>query len=297
MKIRLEPQLEKLRAAVNAASAKRVGPLVEKIGGEQRFSQELWCAVRDPGLTRLPFAEESGGDGGTVRAYAAATCEVARHSAVGALYPGTTIQVAMALLRYGSAGQIEQLVPRLVSGELIAAWAITEPATGADPRHITTGARTLDDHLGACLVNTSLPGLDTGEASEAMCMGGAEAHPVALADMRVPKDSLVGPPDAGFHVMLEGEALGKVRAAAICVGIARRALDEAASARLVTGRAALRSADTALHFCGAYRLTRDMVVKRLYREAAFFEVAQGASEIQKIIAAGELLTAAARGVG
>jgi alkylation response protein AidB-like acyl-CoA dehydrogenase len=382
VRIRLEPELEDFRAAVHAAGAKRVGPLAEKVDREQWFSQELWCAVRDLGLTRLPFAEENGGDGGTVRAYAVATCEVAWHSAVGALYPGTTIQVAMSLLRYGSPGQIEQLVPRLVSGELIAAWAFTEPATGSDPRQITTRAqtdgdawvlngskqfisfsgqaaialvfaRTSDDHLGAFLVDTSLPGWDTGGASEVMCMGGTEARPVALGDVRLPKDSLVGPPDAGFQVMLDGEAFGKVRAAAICVGIARRALDEAAayaltreyrgtpigrrfptlqallgtaaadvlaaealvlacadlldrgedvaaeaaSARLVAGRAARGAADAALHVCGAYGLTRDMVVERLYREAAFFEVAQGVSEIQKIIVGRELLATAPGGEG
>jgi alkylation response protein AidB-like acyl-CoA dehydrogenase len=380
VRIRLEPELEEFRAAVAAAAAKTVAPLAGAVDREQRFSPELWGAVRDLGLTRLPFAEEHGGDGGTVRAYAVATREVARYSAVGALYPGTTFQVAMTLLRHGTASQIEQVVPRLVSGELIAAWAFTEPATGSDPRQITTlarrdgddwvltgskqfisfsgqadvalvFARTSDERLGAFLVDTSLPGWVTGLPSEVLSMGGTEARPVTLTDVRLAADCLVGPPDAGFQVMLAGEAFGKVRAAAICVGIGTRAIDEAAayaltreyrgtpigrrfptlqtllgaaaadvlaaeslvlacadlldrggdvaaeaaSARLVAGRAARAAAEAALHVCGAYGLTREMVVERLYREAIFFDVAQGVSEIQQIIVARELLATASRG--
>ena len=378
VRLRLEPELEEFRDAVAAGAAATVAPLAEQVDREQRFSPELWGAIRDLGLTRLPFPEEHGGDGGTVRAYAVATREVARYCAVGALYPGTTIQVAMTLLRYGAPSHVDNVVPRLVSGELIASWAFTEPATGSDPRQITTRARrdgdewvlsgskqfisfsgqahlalvfarTSEEGLGAFLVDTSLPGWETGRASEVLSMGGTEARPVTLDEIRLPGDSLIGAPDAGFQVMLAGEAFGKVRAAAICVGIATRALEEAAayaltreyrgspigrrfptlqallglaaadvlaaeslvltcadlldrgegvaaeaaSARLVAGRAARGAAETALHVCGAYGLTREMVVERLYREAVFFDIAQGVSEIQQIIVARELLAATA----
>ena len=60
----------------------------------------------------------------------------------------------------------------------------------------------------------------------------------------------------------------------------------------MTGRAARTAAEAALHVCGAYGLTREMVVERLYREAIFFDVAQGVSEIQQIIVARELLASA-----
>lgn len=181
-------------------------------------------------------------------------------------------------------------------------------------------------------------------------MGGTEARPVSLDDVRVPAGNVIGSPTAGFEVMVAGEAFGKVRAAAICVGIARRALEEAAryamsrehrgtpigrrfptlqallgsaaagvlgaealvlscadlldrgesiaaeaaSARLVAGQAAREAANAAMHVCGAYGLTRDLVTERLYREAIFFDVAQGVSEIQQIIVARELLADTAR---
>ncbi|MEU7817113.1 acyl-CoA dehydrogenase family protein [Pseudonocardia sp. NPDC049154] len=377
MRIRLEPELEALRAAVDGQAARTVAPLAEKVDRGQAFSPELWAAVRDIGLTRLPFAEEHGGEGGTVRAYVVATREVARHSPVGALYPGTTIQVAMTLLQHGTPEQVARWVPRLVSGESVASWAFTEPATGSDPRQITTRAertdagwrltgakqfisfagqadvalvfaRTSETALGAFLVDTTDPAWSVGEPSEVLSMGGTEARPVALDGVLA--EGLVGPVDGGFDVMIAGEAFGKLRAATISAGIAARALEEAsayaltrehrgtpigrkfptiqallgkaaastlaaesllltcadlldrkqsvpaeaASARLVSGRAAREATEAALHVCGAYGLTKDMVVERLYREAVFFDVSQGVTEIQQVIVARELLAEAAK---
>ena len=375
MKFRLDQDLEDLRAAIEGQAARTVAPLAAKVDRTQAFSPELWNVICDLGLTRLAFPEEHGGDGGSVRAYVVASGEVARHCAVAALYPGTTIQVAMTLLARGTPDQIDRFVPALITGDALAAWAFTEPATGSDPRQITTRAvsdgddwvlsgakqfisfagqathalvfaRTSETTLGAFLVDTSAPGWTTGPPAEVLSMGGTEARPVTLDEVRVPGSQMLGGPGDGFDTMVAGEAFGKVRAAAICVGIGRRAVEEAtryalarehrgtpigrrfptlqallgsaaagvlgaetlvlgcadlldrgysiaaeaASARLVAGRAAREAANAAMHVCGAYGLTREMVVERLYREAIFFDVAQGVSEIQQMIVAGVLMS-------
>jgi alkylation response protein AidB-like acyl-CoA dehydrogenase len=380
VKVAVEPELEALRQAITSQAVTSVRPLVDDVDRMQTFSWELWRAVCDLGLTRLPFDEKFGGDGGTIRAYAVASAELAQQCAVAALYPGTSIQVAAALIEHGSPEHRTSVVPRLVAGEMIAAWAFTEPATGSDPRQISTRAvrdgdewvldgakqfisyaeqaeialvfaRTSDSTLGAFLVDTSADGWSVGAPSEVLSMGGTEARPVHLDGVRVSEGHAIGPPQAGFEIMLTGEAFGKVRAASICVGIARRALQEAAeygltrehrgspiaqrfptiqallgsaaaqtlaadalvmacadqldrglpiageaaAARLTASRAAREAATAALHVCGAYGLTRDMVVERLYREAVFFDVAQGVAEIQQIIAGRELLSAAKSG--
>jgi alkylation response protein AidB-like acyl-CoA dehydrogenase len=374
VRVGLEPELEQLRRALAAQAKTSLRPLARNIDRSQQFSEELWQQVVGLGLTRLPFAESYGGDGGSVRAYAVATAEIASHCAVAALYPGTTVQVAMALIEHGAPADHGELVARLVAGEALAAWAFTEPATGSDPRQITTRAvpdgdqwilsgtkqfisyagqadialvfaRTSPTSLGAFLVDTSLPGWSVGEPSEVLSLGGTEARPVHLDEVRVEATGLIGSPDGGFEVMLAGEAFGKIRAAAICVGIARRALEDAAAygllrehrgtpiarrfptiqavlgsataqtlaadalvlacadqldrgqpitaqaaaARLAASSAAREAATAALHVCGAYGLTREMEVERLYREAVFYDVAQGVAEIQQIIVARELL--------
>jgi len=170
---------------------------------------------------------------------------------------------------------------------------------------------------------------------------------VRLDAVRVGRDGLVGEVGAGFDVMLAGEALGKLRVAAINVGVAQRALDEAtryalqrthrgtpigdkfatvralladmsaavlgarsalydtaerldaggelagriAALRLLTGRAATETTSAALQVCGAYGLSREMAVERLYRQAKFYEVAQGSLELQRVIAGKAVLAA------
>jgi len=372
--LKLPEELESFRQAVRAQANARVAPLAAMVDREQRYSPELWAAIRDLEMLQLPFAEDVGGSGGTFLAYVIATEEVARCSAIAALYPGTTVQVATTILEHGTSEQVRRFVPPLVAGEHAAAWAFTEPGTGSDPRQIATRAepvsggwrlngtkafisyaghakealvfaRTDERRLGAFLVDTAQPGWQVGTAPKLLSFGGGEAAEVTLIDVEVPDDRVIGDPTKGFDVMLSGEAQGKVRASAICVGIAQRAVDEAiayattrlhrgvplaerfptvqallgdmeagvlaaramvrscadllgagatitkeaAASRLVAGRAARETTSMAMQVCGAYGLTQDLPLERLYREAKFFEVAQGVAEIQKIIVARQLL--------
>ncbi|MBW8764566.1 MAG: acyl-CoA dehydrogenase, partial [Microbacterium sp.] len=199
-----------------------------------------------------------------------------------------------------------------------------------------------DDSGATCafLVGTDQPGWQPGSPIEVLAYGAAEARPVRLDRVKVPAEGLVGAVGDGFSVMLAGEALGKLRVAALNVGIAQRALDEAtryalqrthrgtpigdkfptirglladmsasvlaarsalhdtarrldaglevsgpvAALRLITGRAATETTSAALQVCGAYGLTRELPVERLYRQAKFYEVAQGSLELQRVIA-------------
>ncbi|MFV2177723.1 acyl-CoA dehydrogenase family protein [Actinomadura sp. LOL_016] len=247
--------LETLRREVRDWARRRVRPLIGDIDRTQRFSWDLWERLRELEMFSLPFPEEVGGAGGTFSAYVAATEEVARAGAIAALYPGTTVQVADTLLRLGGSEAVRRWVPRLVSGEVVAAWAFTEAQTGSDPRQLRTEARrdgddwildgakqfisyagvcsvalvfakTPGDRVGAFLVDTASPGWSTGPPVEVLGLGGGEPAPVYLEGVRVPADHVVGDPAGGFEAMLAGESRGKVRAAAICVGIAQRALDE-----------------------------------------------------------------------
>ena len=78
----------------------RIGPLVEELDRTQRFSPEVWKELRDLELFSLPFPAEVGGSGGSFLAFIVATEEVARVGATPALYPGTSVQVAMTIQRY-----------------------------------------------------------------------------------------------------------------------------------------------------------------------------------------------------
>jgi alkylation response protein AidB-like acyl-CoA dehydrogenase len=242
------------QADLRRRSAERIEPLIAGIDESQAFSARLWEELRATGIFELPF-----GAPGSFPTFIVATEEIARAGAIAGLYPGTTVQVAATLLRHGRAEQQERWLPALTSGTGPAAWAFTEPQTGSDPRQITTRAQraaggdwildgqkafisfarqalvtlvfaqTDAGRLGAFLVPAGTPGVSHGAPVRLMSFGGGEPCAVYLDQVRLPAEALVGEPGAGFGVLLAGEAEGKVRASAINVGIAQRAVDEAAS--------------------------------------------------------------------
>lgn len=373
----LSEELEDFRRVVRARAEERIAPFVEELDRTQRFAPGLWDELRKLEIGALPFPPAVGGLGGSFLAFVLATEEVAAVGATAALYPGTTVQVAMTILEHGTPEQVERWCPPLVRGEALAAWAFTEPQTGSDPRQLTTTAvpdgdgwllsgqklfisfarqatvalvfaRTPGGGVGAFLVETTAQGWSTGEPFELLSFGGGEAAPVYLDGVRVPAEGVLSDPHKGFDVLLAGEAQGKIRAAAICVGIAARAVEEAAAyaltrthrgepigtrfptiqgllgemeasvlgaralvrsaaelvdaglpvakeaaaCRIVAGRVAREVTGGALQVGGAYGLTRELPLERLYREGKFFEVAQGVAEIQKAIVARHVLAAA-----
>jgi len=372
----LDPALQELARSVRAQAWERLAPGDAELDRHQRFSPATWDEIVRLGIVGLPFSEAEGGAGASTLAFVVALEQLAYASAGAALYPGTTIQVARALLDHAAPALRERWVPRLVAGDAVAAWAFTEPQTGSDPKQLLTRARragdswqldgekafisyagvaavalvfAVDEHGATCafLVETNQPGWQPGPPIEVLAYGSAEARPVRLDAVRVAPDGLVGEMGGGFAVMLAGEALGKLRVAAINVGVAQRALDEAtryalqrthrgvpigekfptvhalladmsaavlgarsalydtaerldaggqlagpiAALRLLTARAATETTSAALQVCGAYGLTREMAVERLYRQAKFYEVAQGSLELQRVIAGKAVLAA------
>lgn len=351
-----------------------VEPHAAEVDRTQEFSTSLWHELRDFGVFGLALPESVGGAGGSVLDNVIALEQIAQHSAVAALYPGTTSQVARTLIELGSPAVREEWVPRLAAGTDLAAWAFTESATGSDPKQLTTKARrdgsdwVLDgekafisfanqasvalvfaksgeNEVTAFLVDTDQPSWTVGAKAEVLAFGGTEASIVHLDGVRVPGTHVVGEIGGGFSTMLAGEAIGKVRVSAINVGVAERALHEAtsyalqrphrgtaigekfasiksllarmqgsvlaaramlyetanwidagrppgaraAALRLVTGSAAREVTSSALEVCGAYGLTKEMVVERLYREGKFFEVAQGSVQLQEVVVGNALI--------
>ena len=97
---------------------------------------------------------------------------------------------------------------------------------------------------------------------------------------------------------LLGEMSAHVEAAGLIVQAAARAVDQAsprvkqlaASTRIVCSRMAREVTGSALEICGAYGLTQDLIVERLYREGKFYEVGQGVIELQKLIVGKQCLS-------
>jgi len=161
----------------------------------------------------------------------------------------------------GTPEQQSALLPPLASGELTAAFALTEPDAGSSPVELTTTARrdgddwVLDgtkryitnapvadlfmvfarssresrpaDGISAFVVPAGTPGLTVGPRDHKMGQAGAWTADVILDDVRVGPDALIGNVEGkGYRTALACLAHGRLHIAALCVGLADRLVDE-----------------------------------------------------------------------
>lgn len=255
MTVVVSQQLDADILAALRAAGPRIRQLAERVDRDQEFSPELWRLLCELGLPTMPFSDPSAGHEGSFRAYVEAIEEVASHGACAALYSGPTVQVASAIQAFGTDEQKQRWGEGLVSGGMLGAWSFTEPQTGSDPRQIATRAvrdgddwvitgskmftsfaphadvallfaKTGEREMGAFLIDTTDPGWQPHAPIKMMAFGGQGTAPVTV-DVRVPASALLGDGTNGFDIMVGTEAEAKVRASAICVGIGRRAVEEA----------------------------------------------------------------------
>ena len=159
-----------------------------------------------------------------------------------------------AISLFGSAAQKAGWLPKVASGEAIAAYALTEPETGSDAANIAMHAQQSDGHwlltgdksyisngtiadvltvfartgergsrgIGAFIVRGDDPGLSVAERIEVIA-----PHPLARLRFASVKAQLLGAPGDGFRIAMETLNLFRVTVGAAALGFARRALDEA----------------------------------------------------------------------
>ncbi len=177
--------------------------------------------------------------------------------------------VAMAVLKWGARHQKETWLPRLASGEVIAAFALTEPDAGSDLNALTTeftrrpGSGTLvvngrkrwitcaqiagvflvfgklDEQPLACLIPRSTPGVTIDPIRELMGFRAAGLATLSLVNVEVPSENIVAKPGFALsHVMPVGLQYGRISTACSALGLLRGCFEETvvyASERKVDG--------------------------------------------------------------
>jgi alkylation response protein AidB-like acyl-CoA dehydrogenase len=188
------------------------------------------------GLFGLVIPEEQGGLGFGASAYSRALQEVARYDASVAVTIGAHSSIGMrGLLLFGTPEQHERFYPKLATGELIAAFCLTEPGSGSDAASIkTTAVKDGDDwilngskiwitnggiadfftvfaktggvdergKMSAFIVTRDMPGVTTGPHEEKMGIRASSTTTVTLENVRVPAANLLGEEGKGFKVAM-----------------------------------------------------------------------------------------------
>src|SRR5918999_1423656 len=223
------------------------------------FDTELVAKIADQGYLGAIVPRDYGGAGLDYVTYSIVVEEIGRHdSAMRTVISVQTSLVCSSILRWGTEEQKQQYLPRLCSGEWLGCFGLTEPDTGSDAANQKTRARKTDSgwvlsgnkmwislgnhakvalvfaqtdpdlkHRGlACfLVPTDTPGFSTQEIHGKMGLHGSDTASLALDDVEVGDDALMGQVGEGFKIAMSALDSGRYSVAAGCVGICKGSVD------------------------------------------------------------------------
>jgi short-chain 2-methylacyl-CoA dehydrogenase len=259
----LSDEQRMLRDTVRDFARQEVAPVAEELDREKRFPYEIVAKLGELGLMGIPFPEEYGGGGGDTLSYALAVEELARvDSSVCITMAAHTSLGTMPIHLWGSDEQKAEWLPELCSGRRLASFGLTEPEAGSDAGNVRTTAKLEDGEwvvdgakqfitnsgtdISGCVSITAVtgeangrkeisnlivpngtPGYEVGEAYRKMGWNASDTRPLSFEGCRVPEGNLLGRRGDGFKNFLHILDGGRIGVAAMGVGLAQGALDEA----------------------------------------------------------------------
>jgi alkylation response protein AidB-like acyl-CoA dehydrogenase len=261
MRLEPGPPYQALRDAVREVAQSTVRRHAESVDREHRFPHEAIAAVRELDMMGILVPRELGGAGLDHLAFTICIEELARACASTSVIVDVHNSVASEpILLFGTDEQQRAWLPRMASGEVLGAFALTEPASGSDAASLRTSARRSADGwvlngtkvfitnvgeaglyvvfartgaepraagVSAFLVPGDSEGLRVGQVFEKMGLHGSPTGELVLEDVRVPASALLHEEGRGFTVAMRALDSGRIGISGQALGIAEAALDEA----------------------------------------------------------------------
>jgi len=252
---------------VREFAREEVAPAAEELDRAHAFPYAIVAKMATLGWMGIPFPEEVGGAGGSTLQYAIAVEELTRiDSSVAITLCAHTSLGTQPIYLFGTDEQKQEWLPRLCAGEILGAFGLTEPEAGSDAGNVRTRARLQDGEwvidgakqfitnagtdisgvvcitartddpdqttpdpleISNLIVPQGTAGYQPGEPYRKMGWNASDTRPLSFADCRVPAENLLGRRGAGFKQFLHVLDIGRIGVAAMGVGLAQGALDQA----------------------------------------------------------------------
>ncbi len=255
----LPDETRALRDTVRDFAVQEVAPVAEHLDQTKTFPTDLIRKMGELGWMGIPFPEEYGGAGGTSLQYAIAVEELTRiDSSVAITLCAHTSLGTQPIYLFGTEEQKQRLMPDLASGRKLGAFGLTEPEAGSDAGnvktlaeldggtwringakqfitnagtelsgHVAITARTGENEISNLIVENGTAGYEQGTPYRKMGWNASDTRPLTFTDCEVPEENLLGPRGQGFKQFLHILDIGRIGVAAMGVGLAQGALDEA----------------------------------------------------------------------
>jgi alkylation response protein AidB-like acyl-CoA dehydrogenase len=272
----LTPDQREIQALARDFARAEIEPHAAGWDRDHHFPREVYAKLAELGLMGVCVPEEYGGAGADFVSYVLVLEELSRADAgVGVTVAVHTSAVTLPILAFGTDEQRSRFVPPLARGEVIGAFALTEPESGSDAgslrakaepdgdgwrlsgqkTFISTAryagtlllfARTDADAAGASGVSSFILDADHVRVTrdeEKLGLNSSVTNDLVVEDARVGRDRLLGEENGGFRVAMATLDGGRIGIGAQAVGIAQAAYDVARSYALERRQFGQRIAD------------------------------------------------------
>ncbi len=241
-----------------------VKPRAEEMDRDEAFPYDLVAKMAELGFMGLLFPEEYGGAGGDTVSYALAVMEIARADASTAITMAAHVSLgATPFYLFGTEEQKQKYLVPLAQGKMLWGFGLTEPNAGSDAGNVQTKA-TLNDgkwringtkafitnsgtdisggttitavtgtrgdgkpEVSNLIVPQATPGFARSKKYRKMGWRASDTRELSFVDAEVPEENLLGPRGEGYRQFLTILDGGRISVAALSIGLAMGAYDEA----------------------------------------------------------------------
>jgi len=257
----LTEEQEALRREIRSFAAREIAPHVMEWDEASVFPLTVTKKLGAMGLLGIIFPPELGGVGLSYVDYVLAIEELsAVDGSIGIIVASHNSLGTNHIFLFGNEEQKNKYVPRLASGEWLAAWALTEPGSGSDAssarttavkkgdRYVLNGTKTFitNGHyadvtvviavtdkskgthgLSAFIVEKGTKGFRPGKKENKLGLRASDTSELIFEDCEIPEENLLGAEGEGFVDAMRVLDGGRISIAALALGIGRGALDAA----------------------------------------------------------------------
>lgn len=250
-----------LRDMVRRLAKEQVAPGAAKRDETGEFDWDMVNLLRENGLYGVDFPVEYGGSGAGVLAMAIVVEELSKVDAACGLLIADHELGSLPILLAANEEQRKKYLPKLASGESLAAFALTEPAAGSDVaglrcravkdgnEWVLNGSKTFitnggvadvvtvyaitdpegpsHKNAGVFIVEKGTPGFSVGKKENKMGIRWSDTVELVFDECRVPAENLLGSGTDGFHIMMKTLDFSRLGIAAQALGIAAGAFEYA----------------------------------------------------------------------
>jgi alkylation response protein AidB-like acyl-CoA dehydrogenase len=261
MSATLTSEQQAIRQAAREFAHEQIRPHVMEWDEAQKFPREVFRKLGELGFLGTIFPEKYGGAGLSYMDYIGVVEEIAAvDGSVGLSLAAHTSLGSNHIYQFGTEAQRQKYVPKLATGEWLAAWGLTEAEAGSDSggtrstavrdgdswvlngsKNFTTNAsvgqvavlmavtdRSAGRHgISAFIVELDNPGIRVGKKENKLGMRASDTCTLVMEDCRIPADNLLGSEGSGFVDSMKILDGGRISIAALALGMARGAWEAA----------------------------------------------------------------------